>query len=270
MFIVWGTKIKRKPVGRVADYCMVCHAQRAFRLVRVGAAGHVYYLSFGAGKLAGHEAVCESCKTSVATEFERYCAVSTDRNLPLDVLVRETQPELERRSSERRTRELRVGSGDATAVERRDMLMEPFLLVNSMIEQQQSNNALSKNGRRAATVMLLLLVALMVVMGSAGSEESQEQMGAAVGLALVLSFIVFLGFWATSMRSFIRTEAEPRIVRALTPFKPAPEELASILQHLKAGGLASGRRLKAERLRAAFATFAMTPGAGSGPDARAA
>jgi len=268
MFIVWGTKIKRRRIGRVADFCSVCHAFRAFHLVRVGAAGHVYHLSFGSGQLVGHEIVCESCETPAETRFERFAGVSSDQALPLDVLIRETQPDLAERCAERRELEMRVGAGQASEAERRELLMEPFMLVNPMLEQQQATNALSRNGRRAAAVMLLLLVGLMVVMGLPGSGEGREQVGAAVGIAFMISFVVFLGFWATSMRSFVRTEVEPRIVRALDPFKPEPEELAGILEHLKAGGLVSGRRLKSERLRAAFATHALTPG--PGPDARAA
>lgn len=41
--IIWGTKVKRRRVGYVADYCAVCHEPRLFELIRVGIAGHLYF-----------------------------------------------------------------------------------------------------------------------------------------------------------------------------------------------------------------------------------
>ena len=260
MFIVWGTRIKRRSVGRVADFCTVCHEYRPFRLVRVGAAGHVYGLSFGGGRLVAHERVCEICDTPVETPFERYTAVSKDKAADLETLVRETHPALAEQTVARLALEERARNGQATPEERHDLLLEPFLLVNPLVEEQQQQGRLSPQGRTAGAAAVFLFVALMVVMGMSTPERNYEKAGAVVATLFAASLVVLLFHWATSMRSFIRREIEPRLVRALGPFNPSPEELESIVSHLKDGGLATGRKLRAHKLRAAFATTALTPG----------
>ena len=67
MFVVWGTKIKRKKVGRVADFCPMCRGLSVFELRRVGEASHVYYISFGQGTLLGYDITCETCATPAET-----------------------------------------------------------------------------------------------------------------------------------------------------------------------------------------------------------
>src|SRR5258706_9118781 len=44
MFIIWGKKRVTKSLGYVADFCPLCRDVRTFELVRVGLAGHIYYL----------------------------------------------------------------------------------------------------------------------------------------------------------------------------------------------------------------------------------
>lgn len=67
MLIIWGTKIVRTPVGRVADFCAVCRQPRPFKLVGVRKVDHIYYVPIGKRKLVGHEMACEECTTTVAT-----------------------------------------------------------------------------------------------------------------------------------------------------------------------------------------------------------
>src|SRR5688572_12890288 len=92
--IVWGRKVKRLPVGHVADFCPICRAQKPFALVHVGMVNHVYYVSTGTGDFVGYERVCADCATPIPTDIARYSGVAP-RAAPLGELKAQTFPNLD-------------------------------------------------------------------------------------------------------------------------------------------------------------------------------
>jgi hypothetical protein len=90
MFIVWGSRRTERILGYVADFCPVCREARAFRLVRVGLASHVYYISFGAGRHVGHVIRCEECGSSFDTDATRYATFEKQRPVHLPELGRDS------------------------------------------------------------------------------------------------------------------------------------------------------------------------------------
>ena len=94
MFIVWGKKRVERNQGLVADFCPICREVRAFQLIRVGLASHVYYVSFGEGKLAGHIIRCNECRVKLAVDPTRYATTEKDARVGLEVLLGGTFPKL--------------------------------------------------------------------------------------------------------------------------------------------------------------------------------
>src|SRR6266542_4248609 len=94
MFIVWGTKRVERKQGNIADLCPICREIRSFQLVRVGLASHVYYISFGEGKLAGYIIRCDACGVILDVDPTRYGSTAKDARSDVVALVRDTFPNL--------------------------------------------------------------------------------------------------------------------------------------------------------------------------------
>ena len=88
-------------------FCPICREVRAFQLIRVGLASHVYYVSFGEGKLAGHVIRCHECGVRLKADHARYA--TTEKNPGhLEVLVRNTFPKLREVCAARLEMETRI------------------------------------------------------------------------------------------------------------------------------------------------------------------
>jgi len=124
--VVWGTKIRRKKLGWVADYCPICHEFRPFAIHRVGEARHIYYVAFGQGKLLGHEIRCESCGITLDAELQEYRTISRDALGSADELAEETTPDLKERYAERLEAERSARSPGGKPDLRIQFLLEPF------------------------------------------------------------------------------------------------------------------------------------------------
>src|SRR2546423_702000 len=142
MFIVWGTKRIERKKGTVADLCPTCREIRSFQLVRVGLASHVYYLSFGEGKLAGYIIRCDACGVMLNVDPTRYASTAKDSHSGVEVLVRDTFPNFREVCAERLELEERIKRtpGSFSPEERNSLLMEPFTLLNPMVEQRFANS----------------------------------------------------------------------------------------------------------------------------------
>ena len=116
--IIWGTRIKRRRLGRAADFCPICRELRAHRIRRIGLVTHVYYLSIGAGSLVAHEAECEACGATREVDGDQFEAISRRRGAGLDELITETYPGLRDEYAQRLAIEERVASNELTPEER--------------------------------------------------------------------------------------------------------------------------------------------------------
>ena len=248
MFIVWGTKIKKKRLGYVADCCPVCNDVRRFSLRRIGAADHLYYISFGQGRLVGHEVTCCDCGTRLEADADRYQAVESSADTSLDALVSTTHPSVPTIVGERLALLERAREGQDDEA-RAELLREPFLLLNSLIEEQMRERKLGKKGRWTCWSTVAMLIVLVII----GANGGPRWAGFAVAGLFGLGFFASLGFMATHMGSFVRREVYPRLARALEPLRPSVDELDQVTQNLKSLGLRIGKKVKSERLYGAIA-----------------
>ncbi|MFQ5844275.1 MAG: hypothetical protein ACE5JG_04725 [Planctomycetota bacterium] len=256
MIVVWGTRIKRKPLGRVADFCAICRTVRPFRLSRVGATGHLYYVSFGWGRLLGHEIECETCGTRKDADAGAYSSVSKDPGDDAATLTRKTHPGLEQKAAERLALEDRVRSQSLDDEERQDLLREPFYLLEPEVELQRKEQRLSPHRRRLGYLTLALLPALLglnALRAELGGELVEKALLGG-GVLLGIGIAVFVYNKLTHLRVFLRRRIRPRLIGALAPLEPDLEELEATVQHLRDIELVIGRRVKPRRLYDALQT----------------
>lgn len=247
MFIVWGRKIVRRKLGQVADFCPICRKTTAFTLVRVGSAGHVYYISSGEGELVGHERACTECGTTLRAEPATYAGVGKART-PLAELVAQTYPGIDDARSERFALEARI-AGDLqslSADERGALIREPFMVLSGKVEEHFSTTHLDKE-------MLLAIVAALVllVVGPASLHglmpEEEGTLFLVFGL-IGLALVVWQGI--QSGQRFMRKAILPQLARALHPLRPTQGELDEVRSALRTHGHKLGRRLRTEDLMA--------------------
>lgn len=137
--LVYGTKIKYKKLGYVADFCSLCCEVRQFSIERMGAAGHLYYVSFGDGKLVEHRRVCLHCHTQYQADVHDYRTLAPAPG-PVAALQQETFHNLEqaRRRDLDLARQVRADPHALPTDVRMRMLANPFRILSMRLEQRSS------------------------------------------------------------------------------------------------------------------------------------
>src|SRR4249920_611033 len=94
--VVWGTKIVRKPLGLVADFCPICRCVRAFRMSRVNLTDHLYFVAIGEGQVADFVIECTSCGVPQSTNPAKYTTAlpAEAATLAVEALAHSTFPRL--------------------------------------------------------------------------------------------------------------------------------------------------------------------------------
>lgn len=261
MFIIWGTKRVERDQGTVADFCPICREIRSFRLVRVGMAGHIYYLSFGEGKLAGHIIRCDACGVQLSVEPTRFVTTQKDPRIGLEALIRDTFPKLREFYAERLKFEdqIRRTRTSLALEDRNRFLMEPFALLNPLVEQRFANS--TEMDKPAGLGCLgTLLVGGGLFFGSLafrGPMQDKMLIAAAIlsGVGTIYTFIqLHLG-----PGRFFRARVLPSLVKALRPLAPTREEIAACIERCQTLGLKIGKVAKSSevwsRLERAMAGF---------------
>lgn len=248
MLVIWGTKRVNTRLGYVADFCPICRDLQVFKLKRVGMAGHVYYISFGEGKLVGHVRTCAVCSVDLNAEAAHYREISPERR-PAAELAPLTHPEWKRRHEARLAleRELKSAFGKVSAEDRAWLLREPFHLLSPAVEERFSASRF--DGRT-----LLAVVAAFLLIGIASALG--ESVPAADVFIVSLGWLGALGLvgwqlWTISRRWF-QSKIFPILVPALRPLRPTRAELEQILKELKSQGHKIGKKLPLEDLVAAL------------------
>jgi len=240
MFFViwWGRKVKRIPVGHVADFCPICRAQKPFALVHVGMVDHVYSVSTGTSDLVGYERICADCATAIPTDIARYSAVAP-RRAPLDELKAQTFPNLDAAVKDLLAAQHRA---------KRDALIkEPFLLLSPKVEQRFAQTQIGPGAGIAMVVAILLVFVAAprliesAVLPNTGPEAVFGGF-AVLGLALVVWEIIASG------SRFMRREVVPVLAKALKPLRPTQQEIDAALMELKDLKQKIGRKVRAPDL----------------------
>jgi len=244
--IVWGTYIKRKYVGWVADFCPLCRRVRPFRLQRIGAAGHIWYISLGSGRFLVNEIECSACKTLHGTDGSRYTAVS-DELQEVEELVRKTLPASDGRVQALVAREERVAGEQLAAQEREALIREAIAHGAGQIERLIRERRYPPNARLVGWITFGLFV-LIVVFAS----RLPETAGAILSLLFLAGIFTCFYFMVTRVRSHVRGIVEPAVARGLAPLKPTVEEIRDAIADVRKLGSDGAKKLKPQRLRDAI------------------
>jgi hypothetical protein len=250
MFIVWGNKIVRRTLGRVADFCPICRSTRAFKLIRVGSAGHVYYISAGEGELVGHERRCTTCGTTLRATASTYADVGKPRT-PLPELIAQTHPRLEASLAERLALEARIADDLASlsSDERSALVREPFLIMSGKVEDHFSATRIdTPMALSIVAALALLIIGPLSLHGLMPNEEGTLLI--IFGL-LGLALVVWQGIQAG--HRFMDRAVLPQLARALQPLRPTEAEVDAMQAALRTHGHKLGRRLRTADLMAHLA-----------------
>lgn len=245
MFI-WGTKITRKRVGWVADFCPLCRGLRPFRLLRVGSASHIWYLPLGYGQFVGNEIACGICDAVYETDGSRYRGISEDL-VDVDELVRRTLPASDGRVQELIAREARVAQGRLGPDERATILREVIAHGAHQVERQVRDRIYPPKGRLVGWATFGLC-ALWVLCGPRLPRIPQAILGGffAAGLLACLYYMF------TCVGQHVRSAIEPAVARGLAPLEPTEEEIRDAIGQIRAVGSGAAKKLSPARLRHAI------------------
>ena len=250
MFIVWGTKRTERNQGLVADFCPICRDLRPFQLIRVGLASHVYYVSFGEGKLAGYLIRCTDCGVDLGTQPTRYSTVEKDSRVSLEVLVRDTFPRLREAYAERLELESRIKRTRSalTGDDYRRFLMEPFALLNPLVEKRFANSTQMDKPAGIGCLGTLLLGGAIFFGSMKFSGPTQDKILIAALIVVVIGTIYTFVQMHLGTGRFFRSKILPTLVKALKPLEPTREDLADCVGRCKTLGMKIGKVAKVEEV----------------------
>lgn len=239
--IFWGTRLKRRCVGRVADFCPLCREIRPFRLFHRHCQYHVALIGMGEGPADAIDVECEHCGARVLREGYPYATALRDRSASLDELVAATNPRIPELYRERLEMEARVRRRRLGSMERNALLREPFeLLGPAIVADFRMTHGESK------TILLsgMLFVGLVFLTSELVSSDWTPIMVAASICALA-GFMVLL---ARRTTRYIRRTCIPCLAMSLEPLRPTAEELDAVMAHLVGPGQLLARYVRTDVL----------------------
>jgi hypothetical protein len=254
MLIVWGTRRVERDQGGVADFCPICRELRAFHLVSVHKVFHLYSVSIGAGELVGHLLRCGSCETTYSADPSRYPATGESVDGDLEALIRSTNPRLREERSDRLALEERIRRSPVglPADQREALLAEPFELLNPRVEERarfwKRFDRRSDLGCLGTVVVFFLLLFLCTQLHEPASKIVAGLAFAAIPIGVTCTILLVVH----APRRFARKSIVPRLVRALAPLAPLPEEIAHCLERCRAREMKIGKAVEADRLWASL------------------
>ena len=235
MFIFWGTRKTIRKAGYVADFCPICRDIKMFQLSRVGMASHVYGLSFGKGKLVGHDKKCVDCGIELQADPAIYKDIQKKQDVGrIDDLATATFPNVREAYADRLTLEAQL-TKDPMSVDantRGSVIMEPFNLLAPIVEARFSATRIDRYV--GITLLLTIVLTILVtkifkVLFPSALEYQTNVFLITFGLGILATFIQ--GF--KSGGRYMRKEIYPKIVRSLQSIKPSQAELEAVFAELK-------------------------------------
>lgn len=248
MLIVWGKKITKKRLGHVADFCPLCRELRSFSMINVRRVPHLYFISLGSGESVGHYRTCDSCSVMLGAQVGQYASVSRAKGQDVVELAMATNPNVDEVYAERFQLEERLAAGRLSAEERIELLAEPFVLVNPLVEERAKSIHIDLV---TGVVMLATVGAAFAVFAAANQGAGQTQTTISI-IAVALGAVIILIAMFDDRRRYVRHRIVPILARALDPLKPSAEELVDIVARLKKTKLRIARSVKPHQVYAAM------------------
>lgn len=237
--VVSGTKTVRKTVGRVADFCPICRDVKAFDLVHIGRAAHVYGVALGDGDTLNYEVRCLTCDVHFTSHARNYRQVSTNPQDSDDDVVstcgRSRPEQLQKDLDE--TEKLRAGT--LSVEERKTMMDATFEFLNEHARHRKLQvGAQEKDNGGCITSLMIFCSAFLIWHGWNRLEPGREIDLTAgtlyIFLPLIVSGIVYT-LWQISgdTKRYIHSNLLPKLGCALKPFSPTADEIRELLKRYR-------------------------------------
>lgn len=91
MAVIYGTRVVKKQLGHVAEFCPRCRGMTCFAVTQLDQASHVYFVTLASQKIAD-VMECTVCKTCLSTDAAKYANLVPSPQTDLENLVRTTFP----------------------------------------------------------------------------------------------------------------------------------------------------------------------------------
>ena len=239
MYIIWGTKITRKRLGRIADYCPFCDDARACDVREVSSVGHLYYIPLGRRRVIGWESRCRRCKEplAISNEGPGPRPIKVRRHTTLEELVDQTHPALVDSMAERLDRREALAAGTLDPAGRVRLMIEPLLAVATPIEVRGSQMNFDVWSALSLLLWLVLPFVAWVLVELATGGATDVQVGVAIAVGFGLAAVTTIILIATDLRRFVRRRYRRFLVKGLAPLDPEEDELQQLVDHLGRHGL---------------------------------
>jgi hypothetical protein len=269
MFVIWwGTKLQRKELGFVAEFCRICREIRPFQLLQLSTVGHVYDVAMGPEKSAGHSILCTVCRSELAV-------AATPPPVAM-ATVNDLQPgpwgEASQRHAKRIEAEQRRAAGTLSAEERTALLREPFDLLEPWAasaaralsaDQVQTIASNAKSIVYLGSAMLLISIGAAFTWAIPNPKYDKSPHTAWVGVPVMLIGLFLMAkaayLFYTATHRHVRAAVHPLLARALAPMAPTLDELSSIVSEQRAARHLIGRYLSPKLLEQAIRASSPQP-----------
>ncbi len=251
MFIIWGTKVRRRPMRRRADFCPICRRIRPFKVEQIESVPHLYYIPYGSGTVHGHIKSCQRCGLDVDADLDDALDVSQNPVDDVTELIANNRAAIEKRWSSRLEIEERVKSRRLTAAERESLILEPFVLTNPALQQRASQLYFDKLSGLCCLATFVVPMAVLIL-GTGVFHISLELVEKIVLVLAVLLGCCTIAAIVTDRARFTRREIIPKLATALFPLSPSPDEIDGVLARLKKMGWQIGKKAKTEDITTAI------------------
>jgi hypothetical protein len=250
MLIVWGKRRIERNQGMVADFCPICREIRVFALIRVGLANHIYYVSFGQGKLAGFIIRCDTCGVALKVESNRFATTEKDPRTELETLIKRTFPRLREVHAQRLEIEHRIKrTRSALAGEQyKEFLMEPFALLNPAVEQRFAASTEMDKQSQIGCLGTILLGAGLFFGSLAFRGPTQDRILICAAVLSGIGFMYTLVQLHLAPKRFFRAHLLPSLVKCLKPLEPTRQDIADCLERCKTLGFKIGQVAKVDEI----------------------
>lgn len=230
MFIVWGTKRVDAKLGYAADFCYVCRDVRPFSIFRVGMASHLYFVTAGPGKVAGHFRECTHCHCRLNAAPDNYLEVLTrPGGVTMSTLIAKTFPNVRNFYAKRLELESTLKKNPASLDQqtRAQLLAEPFQLMAPVVDARFAKTHLDFT---MAGIFIAAFV-LCIVIANVIRHFYPDQIDAIPMLVLPILAAGGGGMIIQSLRSgrsYMRESIYPAMSLALRPLQPQEAELKTL------------------------------------------
>jgi hypothetical protein len=237
MFIIWGTSVRKRPIGRVADYCPWCRDARPFRIIRHSHHRHIYFIQVSRSHVDGHSRQCEQCGEVLAVDPAQYQSLGGHRKASLDALINQTNPGLKQQVAAAADLRRRAERGELAPEERLTALSEPLALLEMAISRRAERTHTDLWGGLSLLMLGIAPAIGLLIPRALFLDNAAHLIGFAIGT--VAGLVTCIVVMSTDVRRFTRRKIRHELIPSLAPLRPAESELNQLLEAM---------RMRAQRL----------------------